>query len=418
MILQWYYLVAILFIAVISRPLIAIEKTVVDRNTLTGKVMVGYQGWFNCEGDGAQLGWTHWARNRRRPFAPGNVTVDLWPDVTELDPDERYATGFKHADGTTAEVFSSGNRKTVLRHFQWMHDYGIDGAFVQRFANGLESAGLLHHKNAVLSHAREGANVSGRTFAVMYDLSGLGAGEVVRVRDDWRTLQTTANIASDPAYLHHAGKPVVAVWGVGFNDDRKYSLAECLELVKWLKSEGCTVMLGVPSFWRERKRDAIDDPLLHAILKQADIVNPWPVGRYRTPREAMRHAANVWQPDREWCDNNQLDFLPVVYPGFSWHNLTGGKLDDIPRLKGQFLWSQIVGAKQANCNMIYVAMFDEVDEATAIFKCTNEPPVGNGGEFLTYEGLPSDYYLKLVRQAGRMLRNETPLIETLPSISD
>ena len=132
----------------------------------------------------------------------------------------------------------------------------------------------------------------------------------------------------------------------------------------------------------------------------------------------MRHAANVWQPDREWCDNNQLDFLPVVYPGFSWHNLTGGKLDDIPRLKGQFFWSQIVGAKQANCNMIYVAMFDEVDEATAIFKCTNEPPVGNGGEFLTYEGLPSDYYLKLVRQAGRMLRNETPLIETLPSISD
>ena len=40
----------------------------VDRSTLTGKVMVGYQGWFNCEGDGANLGWTHWSRNRRKAF--------------------------------------------------------------------------------------------------------------------------------------------------------------------------------------------------------------------------------------------------------------------------------------------------------------------------------------------------------------
>ena len=49
----------------------------VDTSTLTGKVMTGYQGWFNCEGDGAVLGWTHWARNKSKPFAPGNVTVDL-----------------------------------------------------------------------------------------------------------------------------------------------------------------------------------------------------------------------------------------------------------------------------------------------------------------------------------------------------
>ncbi|MEI9897852.1 MAG: hypothetical protein WDN28_29340 [Chthoniobacter sp.] len=29
----------------------------VDTGTLTGKVMCGYQGWFNCEGDGANRGW-------------------------------------------------------------------------------------------------------------------------------------------------------------------------------------------------------------------------------------------------------------------------------------------------------------------------------------------------------------------------
>jgi hypothetical protein len=59
--------------------------------------------------------------------------------------------------------------------------------------------------------------------------------------------------------------------------------------------------------------------------------------------------------------------------------------------------------------MVYVAMFDEVDEGTAIFKCTNDPPVGR---FATYEGLPSDFYLKTAGAAGRYLRGENV---TLPA---
>ena len=45
--------------------------------------------------------------------------------------------------------------------------------------------------------------------------------------------------------------------------------------------------------------------------------------------------------------------------------------------------------------MVYQAMFDEVDEGTAIFKCTNDVPVG-ASKFADFEGLPSDFYLKLV----------------------
>lgn len=386
----------------------------VDTSTLTGKVMTGYQGWFNCEGDGAKLGWTHWARNRGKLFGPGNVTVDLWPDVSDYAPEELFTTGFRLADGSPAKVFSSHTRATVLRHFEWMRTYGTDGAFVQRFANGLKSREQAHHKNVVLAHCREGANLFGRAYAVMYDLSGLPAGGVATVRDDWQTLRTRMRMGEDPAYLRHRGKPLVAVWGIGFNDDRKYSLAECRALIEFLKADGCSVMLGVPTGWRELNRDAARDAALHDVLKLADVVSPWTVGRYRSPKEAARHGETVWKPDVAWCRAAGLDFLPVVYPGFSWHNLKGdAPLNQIPRLKGEFLWSQFVAAKTAGADMIYVAMFDEVDEGTAIFKCTNEPPVG-AEPFATYEGLPSDHYLWLTGEGARLLRGERPLRNTIP----
>jgi len=389
----------------------------VDVSTLTGKVMCGYQGWFNTPDDGAGLGWTHWARRRQEPFAPGNVTVDLWPDVSEYAPEELFETGFRHADGRPAKVFSSHNRATVDRHFQWMREYGIDGAFVQRFANGLHSDALRGHKDAVLAHARAGANRHGRAFAVMYDLSGLPKGGTRRVIDDWKRLRGELGVTRDPACLHHHGRPLVAVWGVGFHSEekpREYTLDECLELVRFLKNDGCSVMLGIPTGWRDLDRDAVRDPRLHAVLTEADILSPWTVGRYRDPAGAGRHATRYWKPDIAWCRERGLDYLPVVFPGFSWHNLKGAALDDIPRRKGGFLWAQFLAAKEAGAEMIYVAMFDEVDEGTAIFKCTNDPPVGEGVAFLTYEGLPPDFYLRLTGQGARLLRGEIPATPSVP----
>jgi hypothetical protein len=387
----------------------------VDPSTLNGKIMAGYQGWFNTPEDGAGLGWTHWARTGGKPFAPGNVTVDLWPDMSETTPTERFGTGFKHADGSTAFVFSSHHRITVLRHFKWMRDYGIDGAFVQRFANGLKNESKRHHKDVVLSNCREGANRGGRTYAVMYDLSGLGAGGTTTVSEDWKMLRNKMNMGRDPAYQHHDGKPLVAIWGIGFNDGRKYTLKECRALIDFFKADGCSVMLGVPTGWREQNRDATTDAAFHDVLKLADVISPWTVGRYSSPAGASAHAGKYYKQDIEWCRERSMDFLPVVFPGFSWHNLKPqDPLDKIPRLRGQFLWSQLAGAKQAGASMIYIAMFDEVDEGTAIFKCTNNPPVGES-RFLTFEGLPSDHYLWLAGEAGRMLRGQRPLQDKVPA---
>lgn len=372
--------------------------------------MCGYQGWFNAEGDGMDRGFRHWLKGPGA-FVPGNAKFDLWPDVSELTPAERVPTGFKHRDGRAAEVFSSAHRETVVRHFRWMRDYGIDGAFVQRFASEHRDAKALKHQNTVLGYCCEAAQIHGRSFAVMYDLTGLGGERMGEVIEDWRRLRP---MTADAAWQHHRGKPLVAVWGVGFGDQRAYTLAECRLLVESLKSDGCAVLLGVPAYWLTLDRDAARDPAAHGLFAKVDVLSPWTVGRFGTPEEAARHGEKTWRPDIEWCAARGVDFMPVVFPGFSWHNMHGGPLDHIPRRKGAFLWSQFQAAKRAGASMAYVAMFDEVDEGTAIFKCTNDVPSCSGSEFVTYEGQPSDRYLRLTGEGAKLIRSELPLDSPLP----
>lgn len=404
------------------KPYNGVHNSGVDTSTLKGNIMCGYQGWFAAKGDGSEGGWTHFGHGEH--FSPDHCGIDLWPDMSEMNLDEKYPTSFKHKDGRRAYVFSSYNRKTVMLHFQWMHAHGIDGVFLQRFGSSLRRPNEQYNRcNVVTANIQAGANRYGRTWAMMYDLSGLQAGEVEKVViEDWKRLVDRMKVTQDKAYLHHRGKPVVAVWGIGFKNEHKVTLDECEKLVKFLKADkkygGNTVMLGVPTCWRSLNGDSVKDKKLHQVISQADIVSPWTVGRYSSPQKAGEHAENIVSADIEWAKQKKLDYLPVVFPGFSWHNLQkthhkDAKLNEIPRLKGQFLWSQGIEFKQAGAEMLYVAMFDEVDEGTAIFKCTNDPPVGDS-LFMTYGGLPSDHYLWLVGRLGELLRNRIPGTKAMP----
>jgi hypothetical protein len=387
----------------------------VDTRSLTGKVMCGYQGWFHTETDGAGRGWDHWTSDGRKPSA-ANIRVDMWPDVSELAPEERDATELRHRDGRTAELFSSFREPTVRRHFRWMREYGIDGAFVQRFGAGLKNPRVFRSRTAVLGHCRTAANAEGRGYAVMYDLSGMGEGKIAEVRDDWALLRARMKITDDPAYMHHRGKPLVAVWGIGFGDNRRYTLAECRELIEFLKADDCAVMVGVPTHWRELKGDAAPDPALHEVIRLADVVSPWTVGRFGDEPGIQRHESKFLRPDSQWCRQTGLDYLPVIFPGFSWRNMnraTKPPFDHIPRRGGQFMWSQILAAKRAGADMLYVAMFDEVDEATAVFKVASDTPDDGDVRFVSDAAIPSDHYLRITGAAGRLLRGELPPVEAV-----
>jgi hypothetical protein len=403
-------------------------KSGVDTSTLSNKIVCGYQGWHNAEGDGADIGWTHYRFTKG--FAPGSTCVDYWPDVSELDADEKFATSFRKEDGSVAYVPSSFVKKTGIRHCKWMEDYGLDALFIQRFAGpSIRDANLFNHNNTVLRNIREGCNLYGRAYVVMYDLSGLEADKLESLKLDWMRLVDNMGVtrdAGDHAYLHHRGKPLVAVWGIGFGSGkeetkgkRAFSLDSQREFLNFLKNDpkygGCSLMIGIPTAWRTQTRDATSDPKLLEICKEVDVLSPWTVGRYKTIEEVSAHAKNYYEGDVAWCKENNLDFLPVVFPGFSWHNKTPAKkMDEIPRQGGKFLWSQYAALKKLGIPMVYQAMFDEMDEGTQIFKVDQNPPVGES-PFLTYEGQANDYYLWLVGQAKKMIVGELPFTDLMPT---
>ena len=189
-----------------------------------GLVMAGYQGWFNADGDGADRGWNHY-KNRDNKFEPGNTKIDMWPDVTEYAV--KYKTAFSFADGAPAHVFSSYDESTVDLHFKWMRNYGIDGVFMQRFVTTLKDEKGAKHYKQVIQSAVKAAEKYDRALAVMYDLSGMNAADYTKVIADWKSLVDTYKLNNKDLngnYLFHNNKPLVAIWGVGFNDSRKYGL--------------------------------------------------------------------------------------------------------------------------------------------------------------------------------------------------
>ncbi len=100
------------------------------------------------------------------------------------------------------------------------------------------------------------------------------------------------------------------------------------------------------------------------------MVLPWTVQRYSPLlHNDMDRFRDVTLADMEWCKKNNIDYIPAVYPGFSWHNLSVHAFPDdikpvasIPRQGGRFYWQMITTALNSGAQMLYVAMFDEVNE--------------------------------------------------------
>src|SRR5712691_2313985 len=165
-------------LAVILSPCIhsQAQAQAVDPSTLTGKVLLGYQGWFRCPGGGTSgTNWSHWTSSGVPTAA--SISIDMYPDTREFEAGEACAIPGMTVGGTPAYLFSAGNSKTVARHFRWMRDYGLDGVLVQRFVTDL--TGNYNTGDVVLKNVMAAAAQYGRVFAIEYDISGANPSTVL-----------------------------------------------------------------------------------------------------------------------------------------------------------------------------------------------------------------------------------------------
>ena len=87
----------------------------------------------------------------------------------------------------------------------------------------------------MLSNVETGAETYGRVFTVMYDVSGEPAAQVISdLQSDWAYVTGTLQVTNSTRYLKHKGKPVVAIWGLGFTGDLETD-SQATTIINWFK---------------------------------------------------------------------------------------------------------------------------------------------------------------------------------------
>lgn len=392
-----------------------------DPSTLDGKVVLGYQGWFRCPGGGAMgTNWSHWANGT--PTA-ASLVIDMYPDLREFEPGETCFVPGMTSGGNPVSLFSSGNSATVDRHFLWMRQYGIDGVLVQRFVTDI--ARNREAGDVVLRNVMAAARRHRRVFAIEYDISGANAATLLTtLQADWTYLVETLALTAHPGYLHHNGKPLLAVWGIGLNDAKHppNDPQAALQLIQWFRNEAQVSYLGgTPAYWRTLSNDAATDSRWSSVYQAMEGIQPWTVGRYSTQAAVDRWKLERIEPDLAVTNQRGQIYMPVIFPGFSWYNLNRtAPQNQIPRNRGEFLWRQAYNARSAGARMLKIAMFDEVNESTAMFKlAARRADAPDQGYWLTLDAdgftLPSDWYLRLAGEIARMFREPAPPAPAMPS---
>ncbi len=395
----------------ISKPALAASPP----GDVVGKVTVGYQGWFACAGDGAPINsWWHYSGGATPTPVTLTNNIHCWPDMRQFSTG--YQTGFTNfGNGQPATLFSSYDQQTVNTHFRWMAENGIDTAALQRFdpysGTGFNIGGEGPTRNDMAVKVMNAAQTYGIKFYIMYDVSGWNSNAMpAQIEYDWTNVMVQLHITNSPMYAMQNGKPVVCIWGFGFNDsNHPWDAATCASVVNWFKSQGCYVIGGVPTWWRTGVSDSRPDFL--SAYSAFNMISPWMVGRIGTTHDVDNFLANPQTGDLAYCGANDIDYQPCVLPG-----------DTGQRAHGDFMWHQFYNMTRLGCQGIYISMFDEFNEGNQI-ACTAEDasmePIGSSSLYFTLDQdgthCSSDYYLRLTGDGGKMFKGQIPLTTTRPT---
>jgi hypothetical protein len=406
-------------------------------NNFKELVVAGYQGWFATPTNNIINRWSHWSKSGD-PRPGGHTSFELYPDLSQFQAGDLYQTGYADLHGGgKSRLYDSDRDGVVGLHFQWMKEYGLDGIALQRFVGSLKNRGLRNWRNSTAIRLRNFSGAAGKSFYIMYDITGYKKKKLAKdiLKDVKKYLKKKLNLLDSPGYARQDGRPVIAIWGLGFND-RPGTKEDAKGIIRELKeSYGCYVVGGVPYRWRLGEKDSKPDWL--DVYKLFDMLIPWSVGRYHSIHEVDEHFERFWKPDKEFCDAEKIDLQRVIYPGFAWSNLkehqkkepgralprhvsatADAPKNQVPRLAGKFFWRQAYHVARLGTGA-FIAMFDEFDEGTAIARAAkNQAGIPSNQYFLTLDAdgtpLSSDFYLRLAAEAAKMIKGLRPLTEEVP----
>jgi hypothetical protein len=300
-------------------------------------------------------------------------------------------------------LYDCTDQSTVDLQFSWMVQYGIDTTALQRFGtNVFGSADSTARTNLALERVVSAAEKYNHKFYVEWDISGWD-NFTTQLPEDWEN--TVKNVTTSSAYATQDGKPVIAVYGFGV-ENRPGTPDQALDTINYLKDAGLYVIVVSRVQWNTFNESWI--PVWQAV----DMIGPWTVGAYNGTAQAAEYLTTL-ESDFKWCNENGVAYQPVVFPGWSAHYLapTTNAENTFPRDSGHRMWQQFVNIRQAGIGNVFIAMFDEYDEGTAIAKAaTNSSMAPSDVWFLTLDAdgteMSSDFYLRLTDSGGQMMKGD------------
>lgn len=295
-----------------------------SHNMLTNQIICGYQGWFSYPGDGAPINkWKHWFRDTAASFTSpeiDDITVDMYPTTDEYDVEDLRESGIRLNDGRNATFFSNVRPKVVLKHFEWMTTYGISGVFHMRFMESMHSKNNRETKTIVLRNVRDAAELTGRIFAVSYNIAGNDfVGNVLEdLKVDWMRLVDEEGITKSSSYIHQNGLPVLRIYGIGFKTKNVvHDTDELTKLFSWFQYEAderyrVFLVGGVPAMWRNLTGDSMGGEAWKGIYDSLDGIHPWHVGRWRNVTGFEHWYANIIKEDASYCETKGILYMPTM----------------------------------------------------------------------------------------------------------
>jgi hypothetical protein len=372
-----------------------------------GKITVGYQGWFNTAADGSGINppWWHWTPDRNTP-TPTNSGIKSWPDVSEFT--KTYATGYPNlGNGAAAKLYSDWDAQTVDTQVKWMQDTGIDTIALQRFG---DYRGTGEARNVVAGHVRNAAQAHGRKFYIMYDISGWNSFQT-DLKSDWTDhLVNELHLTDSPAYAKQNGKPVICIWGLGYND-HPGTPETTLDIINYFKNKGMYVIGGLGNDWRTADGSRWSKAGYLSVFDALDAVSPWLVGVIGDAAGSDSNRKTYNEGDVSYLHGKGKHYQPCVLPG---------DLQQKQRHHGDFMWHQFYNMVQIGADGLYISMYDEYNEGNQIAKtAATSASTPSGSAFVTLNedgtACSSDYYLRLTGDGGKMLKKQIALTATRPT---